>query len=81
MKKSDDDDWPNLGDRVTFCNTDGSQHSGTVTTKVSVGDLRSYDVQVGTGEPQIVSPKQIIGHPLHEQGRSSDSRPTLKRVS
>lgn len=80
-EQSNADEYPRLGDRVTYVTDDGQTRRGTVVKRVTVGDLRSYDVISGEGMPAIVAPRQIVGHPLYDETQKNPSASGLRQVS
>lgn len=58
-------EWPTLGTRVQF-GVGEQMHSGVVTQIVSVGDLRSFDIE-SDGSTHVVSPRQVVGYDNYQE--------------
>lgn len=66
------EEFPTLGQTVMFLQSSGERLTGKVLSRISVGDLRSYDVRVGN-ETHIVSPYQVEGHPEFREPSATSS--------
>lgn len=55
------------GEHVMIRTSEGEELAGVIQARIVVGDLQSFDVTVGGGEPLIVPSSRILGHPDYQE--------------